>query len=89
MKTEKKSESIIAYLKCTCGYAWGSHSPKKYPHCPNCKNSVTRKHQSNIQEVTAVREGRQSFEGYNGHLITTVIRPRLKPKETHHESTRQ
>jgi len=48
-------EKVAIALRCTCGHLWLSASRSKYPTCPRCHSTISRKKHAVILESETKR----------------------------------
>jgi hypothetical protein len=52
-------EKIATAIRCTCGHVWLTTSKSKYPTCPRCHSTVSRKKHAVILESDTTRKLKQ------------------------------
>jgi hypothetical protein len=56
-------ERVATAIRCTCGHLWLTTSRSKYPQCPRCHSTISRKKHAVILESETVRKQKGASSG--------------------------
>jgi phage FluMu protein Com len=59
-------EKVATAIRCTCGHLWLTASKSKYPTCPRCHSTVSRKKHAVILESDTTRKLKQKESADSG-----------------------
>jgi hypothetical protein len=61
-------EKVATAIRCTCGHLWLTASKSKYPTCPRCHNTVSRKKHAVTLESDTTRKLKEKENADSGSL---------------------
>ena len=59
-------EKVATAIRCTCGHLWLTASKSKYPTCPRCHSTVSRKKHAVILESDTTRKLKEKENADSG-----------------------
>jgi predicted nucleic acid-binding Zn-ribbon protein len=55
-------EKVATAIRCTCGHLWLTASKSRYPTCPKCHSTISRKKHAVILESDTTRKLKEEKE---------------------------
>jgi hypothetical protein len=59
-------EKVATAIRCTCGHLWLTASKSRYPTCPKCHSTISRKKHAVILESDTTRKQKEKESADSG-----------------------